>query len=97
MTWNPSLIDAPVIVEGDPAYLVNVARSALPAEAAAFEVTPDPATPARVFAGDELGEDGRFVLTAFLRFTDEAEAVAALPGLWLSPSEEPAPAPDGEP
>lgn len=98
MTWNPSLVDAPVLVEGDAAYLVNVSRSALPAGAEAFEVTPDPATPARVFAGDELGDDGRFKLTAFLRFADEAEAVDTLPGLWFAPADEaPPPEPDGEP
>lgn len=88
MTWNPSLIDAPVLVEGDPAYLVNVSRSALPAEAVAFEVTPDPATPTRVFAGDELGEDGRLKLTAFLRFASEEEAIAALPDFWTEPQPE---------
>lgn len=98
MSWNTSLVDAPVMIEGEGAYLVNVFRPAVPASAALFEVTPDPATPARVFAGDELGEDGRFKLTAFLRFADEAEAVAALPGLWFAPLvEAPPPEPEGEP
>ena len=104
MSWNPSIVDGPIVIAiyGDPdpvtgerpvtgvepGYHLNLARSALPAGAAAFEVAPDPATPARVFAGDELGEDGRFRLTAFLRFADEAEAIATLPGFWTAPPEE---------
>lgn len=65
-------------VEG---FHLNVARAIVTPAMAAFEVTPDPATPFQTFAGDTRGEDGRFVLTAFLRFEDETEAVAVM-GAW---------------
>lgn len=53
-----------------------------------FEVTPEPVTPMVVFAGDAPGEGGHYQLTAFLVFEDEAEAIAALPGLWIAPEVE---------
>lgn len=77
---DPETGERPVTgeVEG---YHLNVVRSRLPAEAATFEVDPEPHTPACTFAGDERGADGRFLETAFLRFVDEAEARAVLAGL----------------
>lgn len=104
MTWNPALVDGPIavptygpadpvtgerpVIGVQPGYHLNVARSALSSAAEAFEVTPDPATPVRLFAGDRRGEDGRFELTALLLFPDEGAALAALPDLWFAPPEE---------
>jgi hypothetical protein len=104
MTWNPSLVDGPItvptygpvvlevferpIIGVMPGYHLNVARSALPIAAKVFEVTPNPVTPVRVFAGDRRGEDGRFELTALLLFPNEATAIAALPALWFEPQPE---------
>ncbi|ATC34119.1 hypothetical protein CA606_18265 [Caulobacter vibrioides] len=98
LTWNPALVDGPIavpiygpadpvtgerpVIGGRVGYHLNVARSAMPAGAAGYEVDPEPATPTRVFAGDWRGEDGRWALTALLLFPDEATAIAALPGLW---------------
>lgn len=74
LPWRP----APGRVEG---CHLNVARSILTPAMAAHEVAPDPATPSRTFAGDARGPDGRFALTAFLRFEDEDEAMAIM-GEW---------------
>ena len=108
MTWNMSVVDGPIDIldlgppDADgvrpvlgvvPGYHLNVARSVVPTSAEAFEVAPDPSTPVRVFAGDERGDQGRYRLTAFLIFADQAEAVAALPDLWF----EPEPTEEGEP
>lgn len=72
--WRPVIGE----VEG---YHLNVAREIVTPVMAVFEVTPDPATPFRTFSGDACDDDGRFVLTAFLRFADEAEAIEAM-GAW---------------
>lgn len=87
MTWNPSLIYGPV--EGfETGYHLNIAKALMTPALAAFEVAPDPETPAAVFAGDTLDEDGAYQLTAFLLFDDETHARAQLPGLWLEPEPE---------
>lgn len=113
MTWNRTFVDGPRQVArlgpldpetGErevlgwlPGYRLNVAHSALNAEAKLYLMDPQPQSPRCLFAGDELGEDGRWALTAFLVFPDEATAVAALPGLWtpepiaVQPEEEGAP------
>lgn len=109
MTWDPSLIDGPLTIPtygpadpetGErpvtgtvPGYHLNVARQALSPEHAVYEVTPEPRTPIRLFAGDEANEAGRYSLTAFLVFADEDEAKAALPGLWFEPVVEAVPEP----
>lgn len=101
MTWNSSLVDGPRQVSnlgppdpetGErpvlgwlPGYRLNVARSALTPEAAPYLMDPQPQTPRCLFAGDELGADGNWTLTAFLVFPDEETAKAALPGLWIEP------------
>jgi hypothetical protein len=56
----------------------NIARTHLAPSLAPYEVTPDPSTPAVVWAGDERLQDGTWRDTAFLLFADEAEALAAL-------------------
>lgn len=71
MSWNPSLIDGPIAIDGVDGYHLNVAPECYTDDLAAFAVTP--ANPQRVFAG---------AATVFLRFADEAEARAALPGFW---------------
>jgi hypothetical protein len=91
MTWNASLIDAPVpiAIYGDPdedgqrpvtgyvdGYHLNVAPQVYTAELAPYVVTPT--LPRRVFAGAE---------TVFLRFADEAEARSALGAYWMEPTE----------
>ena len=111
MTWNPSLVDGPRQVAnlgpadpetGErpflgwlPGYRVNVARSALPATAAAYVMDPQPQTPRCVFAGDTLGEDGQWALTVFCVFPDEATAIAAMPDLWFAPPVEAPPPEEG--
>lgn len=96
-TWHPTYIDGPIMIpvygEADPetgerpmtgyrdGYHLNVARSILTAAMEPFEVTPDPATPYRIWAGDERGKDGRWRETAFLRFDDEGEAAETM-GEW---------------
>ena len=93
-TWNPVYIDGPISIPtfgaADPqtgerpitgyreGYHLNVARSILTPAMEAVEVTPDPATPYRTWAGDERDEDGRWQLTAFLRFDTEAAALIAM-------------------
>lgn len=102
--WNPSLIDGPIVVPtygppdpetgvrpvtgSVPGYHLNLARSLMTPALDVFEVTPEPVTPMVVFAGDAPDEAGRYRLTAFLVFEDEAEAIAALPGLWIEPEAE---------
>lgn len=66
------------VVGQRPGYHLNVARRIVTPALAAFEVTPEPDTPLVIWAGDERGPDGRYQLTAFLRFADEAEALAAM-------------------
>ena len=106
MTWNPSLVDGPRQVAQlgaiDPetggreflgwmdGYRLNIARSALTAEAQPFLMDPQPQSPRCVFAGDVLGDDGNWALTAFLVFPDEEAAKAALPDLWTGPVDPPA-------
>jgi hypothetical protein len=114
MTWNPSLIDGPLTIPtfgpADPetgirpvtgcvpGYHLNVARGLITPDLDAYMVTPEPVTPLRVCAGDQPDEDGRYSLTAFLVFADEAQAREALPGLWFeSPVEDPLPPPDAAP
>ena len=55
----------------------NIARASLPEALAAYEVTPAPATPAVVWAGDVRLADGNWRDTAFLRFDSDAQALAA--------------------
>ena len=55
----------------------NIARAILPAALATYEVTPGPATPAVIWAGDVQLPDGTWRDTAFLRFDDDAQALAA--------------------
>lgn len=76
MTWNQALIDGPISIEGVDGYHLNVAPEVYSEDLAAFVMTP--ANPRRVFAGAE---------TVFLRFADEAEARAALPGYWTDAPE----------
>jgi hypothetical protein len=113
MTWNPSLIDGPLTIPtygpadpetGErpvtgivPGYHLNVARSLMTPDLDVYEVTPEPITPLVTFAGDAPDEAGRYALTAFLVFADEAQAVEALPGLWSEPVAEPEPEPEPEP
>lgn len=101
MTWNTSLVEAPRQVAqlgpADPetgareflgwlpGYRMNVARSALSDDAAPYLMDPQPQSPRCVFAGDVLGEDGNWALTAFLVFPDEESAKAAFPDLWTEP------------
>lgn len=71
----------------------NIARTALTDGLAAYLVSPEPATPAVVWAGDEVdSETGLWRDTAFLRFDDEAEARAILTAEGLLPPVEPEPA-----
>lgn len=91
MTWHPTYIDGPISIPvyGDadpetgyrPGYHLNIARSILTPAMESYEVTPDPATPIRIWAGDERGEDGSWQETAFLRFESEAEALDVM-GEW---------------
>ena len=99
MIWNPTYIDGPIAIpifgESDPetgersiagyrdGYHLNVARSILTPAMEPYEVTPAPATPVRIWAGDECDEDGRWQETAFLRFADEGEAISAIGETWL--------------
>lgn len=83
MSWNTSVVDGPILIDGVAGYHLNVAPSAVPAEAAPYMVAPEPVTPARTFAGDVQAQDGTWPLTAFLRFPDEETAKAVLPGLWV--------------
>jgi len=69
------------VTEYAPGYHVNIARSDITDALGAFEVTPGPNTPANTWAGDEQGDDGCWLNTAFLAFADEAEAREALGGL----------------
>lgn len=94
MIWNPTYIDGPIAIpvydDTDPetgersitgyrdGYHLNVARSILTPTTELYEVTPDPATPVRTWAGDVRGEDGRWRETAFLRFADETAALAVM-------------------
>lgn len=103
MTWNASLTDGPLAIPtfgpadpetavrpvtgSVPGYHLNLARSLMTPALDVFEVTPEPATPMVVFAGDAPDETGRYRLTAFLVFDGEAQARAALPGLWMEPDE----------
>lgn len=64
-----------------PGYHVNIARAGLTEALEPFEVTPGPNTPVNTWAGDTMGEDGRWMQTAFLEFTNEAAAKSALAGL----------------
>lgn len=73
MTWNASLIDGPIPVDGVAGYHLNVA----PEVGAGLEAYQTfPRNPRRVFAGAD---------TVFLRFADEAEAHAALGAYWIEP------------
>lgn len=74
--WNPSLIDGPVTIDGDPGYHLNIAPE-IAAGLDAWRVYPT--TPQQVFAGAE---------TVFLRFADEAEARSVLGGYWIEPEAE---------
>lgn len=56
----------------------NVARTHMVPSLEPYEVTPDPATPANVWAGDERLPSGMWRDTAFLHFPDEDAALAAL-------------------
>jgi len=56
----------------------NIARNRLTPALEAYEVTPDPATPAVVWGGDVRLPDGTWRDTAFLVFPDDATALAAL-------------------
>jgi hypothetical protein len=56
----------------------NIARTHLAPSLAPYEVTPDPSTPAVIWAGDERMPNGMWRDTAFLLFADDAEALAAL-------------------
>lgn len=85
MSWNTSIVDGPIPIEGVSGYHLNLAPAAVPAEAVAYLVTPEPFTPARTFAGDVQAQDGTWPATAFLRFPDEATARAVLAGLWMEP------------
>jgi hypothetical protein len=98
-TLNASLVDGPITIPiyGEPdengaptitGYVsgvhFNVARSALTPALEAYEVTPDPSTPARIWAGDVRREDGTWGLTAFLKFDTQAQAEAALTAAGLA-------------
>ena len=56
----------------------NIARTHLAPSLAQYEVTPDPSTPAVVWGGDERMPNGMWRDTAFLLFSDDAQALAAL-------------------
>ena len=56
----------------------NIARNRLTPALVAYEVTPDPSTPAVVWGGDVRLPDGTWRDTAFLLFASDAEALAAL-------------------
>lgn len=71
--WNPSLIDGPVLIDGVEGYHLNVAPE-ISLGLENFQTFPR--KPRRVFAGAETG---------FLKFTDEAEARAALRDYWIEP------------
>ena len=92
-SYNPSLVDGPISIpiygEPDadgvrpvtgyvPGVHFNIARSALTEGLAPYEVTPDPSTPVRIWAGDTRRPDGTWGLTAFLKFETLAQAEAAL-------------------
>lgn len=97
VNWNRAVVDGPVsipiygtpdpvtgerpITGYEPGCHLNVGRSAVPAGAEAYEITPDPATPVRVMAGDRPRGDGSWELTSFLLFPNEAAAAAVMPGL----------------
>lgn len=80
MTIAPkaSVVLGPIAIEGAGGSHWNVARTHMHASLAQYEVTPDPATPAVVWAGDERLPDGIWRDTAFLVFTDDASALQAL-------------------
>jgi hypothetical protein len=78
MSWNASLVDGPIAVEDDVGYHLNLAAERMTAALEPFRVRPE--TPERVWAGDAP----EWTATIFLRFTDEAAARAALPGLWVA-------------
>ena len=65
------------VIEGVDGHHVNAPRP-LAAELAAYEVDPGPATPVNVYAGDEYTPGIGWRDTAFLKFADEATAVAVL-------------------
>lgn len=92
MTWNLSVIDGPILTYeflgmdedgnpqfGDqlPAYNLNIAPQVMRPDLEQFRIEPE--IPKRVFAGDPQD-------TAFLTFTDEAEAIAALAAYWTEPN-----------
>lgn len=64
-------------------YFLNAPRALLAqrADLVAFACEPD--SPQQVFAADTQDAEGRWTLTAFLRFDDEAAARAALPDYWI--------------
>lgn len=81
---EPDASGIPTITGHVPGVHFNVARSALTPALDAFEVTPDPSTPARIWAGDVRRPDGTWTLTAFLKFDTQAQAEAALTAAGLA-------------
>lgn len=86
--WNTSVIDGPIPVptalDGDgsptafdPRYHLNLAASVFTEAWAPYRI--EPASPARVWAGD----DAPYLETVFLRFADEAAARAVMGDWWL--------------
>lgn len=65
------------VIEGVDGYHVNAPRPLDPA-LSAYEVDPGPATPLNVYAGDVYVDGQGWRDTAFLKFADEATAVAVL-------------------
>ena len=68
----------------------NIARTRLTPALEAYEVTPDPDTPAVIWAGDVRMPDGAWRDTAFLKFADDASALAALLAAGLAVDDVPA-------
>ena len=76
MSWNAALIDGSLSDMWPGCYSLNVAPEVMTEALEAYRV--EPATPSRLFAGD----DGTGSQTVFLSFANEAEALEALAFYW---------------
>lgn len=68
-----------------PGYRVNLSRAEADAKPYLDPFRVEPETPRALFAGDERDGEGRWTLTAFLIFNDEAQARTWLFEHWREP------------